>query len=318
MNNITIPKGFKVGHFNDDYTGISVILCEEGAMGGCDVRGGGPGTIETDLLRPEKMMDKVNAVVLSGGSGYGLGACQGVMEFLRDKGCGYKIAGKVVPIVSGAIIFDLNHKEYHYPTPEYAKQACENAYKEPLHFGNVGVGKGATVGKIRGMKNCCNSGIGAATVKVGGITVTAIVCVNALGDIVDPTTGQVLAGAKGKNGEFIDTEKCIVNGELAKILLGTNTTIGCILTNAKLDKVQANKLASIAHNGYARAIRPVHSDYDGDTMFCLANGHRPVLNFMMLQTAVVKATEQAIVNVAKENAEYTVLFDDSDDGWECE
>ncbi|MCQ2408992.1 MAG: P1 family peptidase [Clostridia bacterium] len=313
--NISIPKGFKVGHFDDEFTGVTVILNEGGAVGGCDCRGGAPGTRETDLLKPEKMMEEVNAVVLSGGSAYGLAAGCGVMEYLKDHNIGYKTQGKVVPIVSQAVIYDLNQKDYHYPTAEYGYKACENADKE-LKFGCVGAGKGATCGKIRGLKYASKTGIGGATVKVGGITITAIVCVNALGDVFE--NGQIIAGAKSNKGEFINTENCLANGEVSKLLFGTNTTIGCIITNAKITKVQANKLASISHNGLARTIHPVHTDYDGDTMFCLASGHRPVINFAMLQSAAVQATEQAVINAAKESVDYTIVYDDSDDGWECE
>lgn len=315
--NITIPKGFKVGHYNDEYTGVTVILNESGAVGSCDCRGGAPGTRETDLLKPEKMMDKVNAVVLSGGSAFGLAASCGVMEYLKDKNIGYKTMGKVVPIVSQAVIYDLNQKEYHYPTAEFGYKACQNA-DDKLTFGNVGAGKGATVGKIRGLKYACKSGIGAATVKVGGLTVTAIVCVNALGDVIDVNTNEIIAGAKGSDGGFINTEKCLADGEISKLLFGTNTTIGCILTNAKISKVQAQKLASISHNGLARSIKPVHTDYDGDTMFVLSSSHRPVINFAMLQSAVVNATENAIMNAVKDSDSYTIVYDDSDDGWECE
>ncbi len=309
---IVIPRGFKVGHYDDDYTGVSVILAPKGAVGGCDVRGGAPGTRETDLLRSEKMMNEVHAVVLSGGSAYGLAATVGVMQYLKDNGAGYRTAGKVVPIVTGAVIFDLNQKEYHFPTAEYGLKACENASRNPS-FGNIGAGKGATVGKIRGLKNACKSGIGAATVKAGGAYVTAIVCVNAMGDVIDPSTGRIIAGAKGKNG-FIDTENCLVNGEYMKLLLGTNTTIGCIITDASLSKVQANKLASASHNGLARTIRPVHTDYDGDSMFALSLGHKPVLNLAILQAAAVRATEQAIVNAVTEGVKYDIVSDlDGDD-----
>lgn len=294
---IVIPRGFEVGHFEDEYTGVTVILAKGGAVGGCDVRGGAPGTRETDLLRSDKMMNEVHAVVLSGGSAYGLAASVGVMEYLRQEGAGYKTSGKIVPIVTGAVIYDLNQKEYHYPTAEYGFNACKNATKTPS-FGNIGVGRGATVGKIRGLKYACKSGVGAASVKAGGANVTAIVAVNAMGDVIDPTSGEIIAGAKGKNG-FINTEKCLVDGEIGKLLFGTNTTIGCILTDAKLNKVEANKLASASHNGLARAIRPVHTDYDGDTMFCLSMGARPVLDLAILQAAAVRATEQAIVNAVK-------------------
>ena len=306
---VIIPKAFKIGHFDDDYTGVTVILAPNGATAGCDQRGGAPGTRETDLLRPEKMMQKINAVVLSGGSAYGLAASCGVMDWLKQNGYGYKTAGKIVPIVSSAVLFDLNQKEYHYPTAEYGFKACGNADKTPV-FGNVGAGKGATVGKIRGLKNACKSGIGIATVKTMGVTVTAIVAVNAMGDVYDGE--KIIAGAKGKNG-FINTEKCLANGEVSKLLFGTNTTIGCILTDANIDKVGANKLASIAHNGLAKAIRPVHTDYDGDTMFCMASGKKPVVNFAILQSAAVEATRQAIVNAVTLDKEYEIIFDEDEE-----
>lgn len=304
---VRIPSGFKIGHYDDAYTGVTVILSESGATGGVDCRGGAPGTRETDLLHNEKMMQKVNAIVLSGGSAYGLASTCGVMEYLRQKGVGYKSLGKIVPIVCGAVLYDLNQKEYHYPTAEYGLKACENASRTTV-FGNIGAGKGATVGKIRGIKNACKSGIGAATEKVLGVTVTAIVAVNAMGDIVDDE-GKIIAGAKGKNGEFIDTEKCLAEGDVLKLAFGTNTTIGCILTDAKLDKVDVNRLASISHNGLARAIRPVHTMYDGDTMFCLASGKRPVANLAVLQSAVVRATQRAIQSAVTATTNYDVIYD---------
>ena len=304
---VRIPSGFKIGHYDDEYTGVTVILSESGATGGVDCRGGAPGTRETDLLHNEKMMQKVNAIVLSGGSAYGLASTCGVMEYLRQKGVGYKSLGKIVPIVCGAVLYDLNQKEYHYPTAEYGLKACENASKTTV-FGNIGAGKGATVGKIRGIKNSCKSGIGAATEKVLDVTVTAIVAVNAMGDIVDDE-GKIIAGAKGKNGEFIDTEKCLAEGDVLKLAFGTNTTIGCILTDAKLDKVDVNRLASISHNGLARTIRPVHTMYDGDTMFCMASGKRPVANLAVLQSAVVRATQRAIQNAVTATISYDVICD---------
>lgn len=307
---VRIPSGFKIGHYDDEYTGVTVILSESGATGGVDCRGGAPGTRETDLLHNEKMMQKVNAIVLSGGSAYGLASTCGVMEYLRQQGVGYKSLGKIVPIVCGAVLYDLNQKEYHYPTAEYGLKACQNASKTTV-FGNIGAGRGATVGKIRGIKNACKSGIGAATEKVLGVTVTAIVAVNAMGDIVDDE-GKIIAGAKGKNGEFIDTEKCLAEGDMLKLAFGTNTTIGCILTDAKLDKVDVNRLASISHNGLARAIRPVHTMYDGDTMFCMASGKRPVANLAVLQSAVVRATERAIQNAVTATTSYDVIYDEEE------
>lgn len=308
---IVIPKGIKIGHCQDEYTGVTVILSEKGATAGVSVRGCAPGTRETDLLAPEKAVQKINAVVLTGGSAYGLASTVGVMDYLRDNGCGHKMPGKVVPIVCGAVLYDLNAKEYRYPDRDMGYAACENAEKSPS-FGQVGAGKGATVGKIRGMKHCDKSGIGAATVKVAGITVTAVVAVNAFGDVVDEN-GKIIAGAKGKNGEYINTEKCLIDADLSKIVLGTNTTIGCIITNASLDKVHANKLAEISHDGLARAIRPVHTDYDGDTMFCMSTGKIPVLNFVTLQSAAVVATEQAVRNAVSSGKDYEVLFDETEE-----
>lgn len=304
---IIIPKGIKIGHSQDEYTGVTVILSEKGVVAGADVRGGAPGTRETDLLRPDKAVQKINAVVLSGGSAYGLSSCDGVMRYLKDKGCGHKMGNKVVPIVSGAVIYDLNDKDYHIPDSENGYEACLNASENPL-FGQVGVGKGATVGKIRGIKNACKSGIGAYTVKVAGVTVTAIICVNALGDVIDKD-GKILAGAKGKDGEFINTSDCLLNNRFGTLLFG-NTTIGCILTNAKLDKLQANKIASVAHNGLAKSISPVHTDYDGDTLFCMATGKVPVLNLVLLQTAAVEAVENAVRAAVKSGENYTVICEE--------
>lgn len=304
---IIIPNGIKIGHAQDDFTGVTVILSEKGATGGVDVRGGAPGTRETDLMRTEKAAGFVNAVVLAGGSAYGLAASTGVMQYLKEKKAGYKVGSKIVPLVSSAVIFDLNDKEYHFPDAEMGYRACLNATYAPS-FGQAGAGKGATVGKIRGIKHASKSGIGAYTVKTAGLIVTAVVAVNALGDVVDED-GKIIAGAKGKEG-FIDTEKAILDADVSKILFGTNTTIGCILTNAKIDKNEANKIASISHNGFARSIRPVHTDYDGDTIFCMSTGKVPVLNFAMLQSAAVVAMENAVRNAVRSGQDYEVVFDE--------
>lgn len=297
---VKIPKGIKVGHAQNEFTGVTVILCEDGCVGGVDCRGGAPGTRETDLLHNEKMMNQVNAVVLSGGSAYGLESACGVMKYLREKNKGFKTGDKIVPIVPAAVIYDLMGEGYNYPDSAMGYEACKNATDKP-EFGCVGAGKGATVGKIRGPKNCDKGGIGAATVVINGVTITAIVVVNAFGDVIDSETGNILAGAHDRSGKFLDTEKTILDGKLLRLLLGTNTTIGCILTDAKLDKVQVNKLASIGHNGYARSIRPVHTDYDGDTLFAVATGKKRVLNFAMLSVGAVKAVSLAIENAVGKN-----------------
>lgn len=303
--NITIPKGIKIGHSNDDYTGVTVVLCEKGCVCGADVRGGAPGTRETDLLKSEKAAQEVHAVVLTGGSAYGLESTCGVMEYLKEKGVGVKVGGKRVPIVCGAVIFDLIYDDYHWPDKAAGRKACENASANDVPFGQVGVGKGATVGKFRGMKHASKSGVGAATVKVAGITVTAIVAVNALGDVIDTGTGKIVAGCKGKNGAFVGAEQKILDGEYFKSLTG-NTTIGCIVTDAKLSKVSANKVASVAHNGLARTIHPVHTDFDGDSLFVMATGRKPVLNTVLVEIAAAKAVEQAVLNAVDGCAEYRV------------
>lgn len=309
-----LPKGIKIGHAENDNTGVTVIVCEKGAMGGCDVRGGAPGTRETDLLKSEKVMDEVHAVALCGGSAYGLEAACGVMEYLKEQKIGFKISGKVVPIVPAAVIYDLNKPDYSWPSKKMGYWAAVTAVEQP-EFGSVGVGKGATVGKIRGDKNASKGGIGVGGVKILGVTITAVVAVNAFGDVVNPDTKEVIAGARGRSG-FINTEKAILDGSLLKLLFGANTTIGCILTDAKLTKPEANKLASSGHNGLARTIRPVHTDYDGDTLFCLATGRKKVMNFMLLQVGAAEAVARAVLNAVSGGG---VLlppddFDDDTDG----
>ena len=298
---IVIPKGIKIGHYNDEHTGVTVVLCEKGCICGADVRGGAPGTRETDLLRSEKAAQEVHAVVLTGGSAYGLESASGVMEYLKDKGCGVKVSGKRVPIVCGAV------------DKAAGRKACENASDQDVAFGQVGGGKGATVGKFRGMKYATKSGVGAASVKVAGVTVTAVVAVNALGDVMDPETRKIVAGCKGKNGQFIGAEERILSGEYLKLLTG-NTTIGCIITDAKLDKVAANKVASVAHNGLARTIYPVHTDFDGDTLFVMATGKRTVLNPALVEIAAVKAVEKAILNAVDGTADYEIECAEEEDG----
>lgn len=309
MREIRLPRGIKIGHADNGHNGVTVILCPKGCMGGVDVRGGGPGTRETDLLRPEKAAESVNAIVLTGGSAYGLESACGVMKWLAERGHGFKVAGKVVPIVPGAVIFDLNEKQLNYPDSALGYAACDNATRQTPVFGNVGVGKGATVGKLRGIANACKSGIGAATEKIAGVYVTAVVAVNALGDVYDPETGKIVAGCKNADGSFAFAEKKLLDGEYFRFLSG-NTTIGCVITNAALDKIQTNKLASVAHNGLARTIYPVHTDYDGDTIFALSAGKMPLVNFALLQIAAVKAVERAVIAAVTSTADEKVVFDE--------
>lgn len=295
MSEIWIPDGVKVGQADNGQTGVTVLLADKGAVCGVDVRGGAPGTRETDLLRPEKMMDKVNAVVLSGGSAYGLEAGCGVMRYLRDKGAGHPMGDKVVPIVCQAVLYDLKGDGYVYPDMEMGAQACRNADAgEPLKWGKAGAGTGATVGKILGEAFASEGGIGAATAAAMGVHVTAIVAVNACGDVIDPKIGQVVAGTRSPQGGFLSMKDVVLSGHLGALMSGKNTTIGCLLTDAKLDKVGANKLATIAHNGLARTISPAHTDYDGDTLFALSTGE-VATDFNLLGILAVEAVEKAVL-----------------------
>lgn len=302
MNNtVLLPDGIKIGHAQNDHTGVTCILADY-AVGGVSVRGGAPGTRETDMLRAEKSQGFVNAVVLSGGSAYGLEAACGVMDYLRENNIGFRAGDKVVPLVAQAILYDLNApNEYHYPDKTMGYAAAKQATADNVAFGNVGAGKGATVGKILGAIGACKGGIGAATCQFGDVFVTAVIAVNALGDVCDHATGKVLAGARLPNGEFLNTMQALTNGTLEhmfKMQAGTNTTIGCVMTNAKLDKVQTNKLAAVAHDGLAMSIRPVHTDADGDTLFALSNGDKSA-DINIIMALAVEATARAVENAVR-------------------
>lgn len=287
-NNFILPKGFKLGHADKGVTGVTVIVAENGAIGGVDCRGGAPGTRETDLLSPYKAMQTIHAVVLSGGSAYGLESASGVMESLRDKNIGYPVGGnKIVPIVPAAVIFDLNTDGYVYPDKETGRAAVENAFTDKeILFGNVGVGKGATVAKLKGPQGASKGGVGGAGLPLPfGGSVSAVIGLNALGEIYDHNTNQKIAGVSA--------------GADGNPAMGENTTIGCIITDVKLDKLQANKLARLCHNALAKTIKPVHTDYDGDTLFVLSYGEKQcdftVLGEMAIE-AVCLAVENALNN----------------------
>lgn len=278
-NAITDIAGIKVGHYTDrdGVTGCTVILCEEGAVAGVDVRGSAPGTRETDLLSPTSLVQKVNAILLSGGSAFGLDAASGVMRYLEERGCGYDAGVARVPVVPAAIIFDLALGSAN-ARPGYLQgyKACLSADDGEVLEGSVGVGTGATVAKILGMKRAIKGGVGTASQEVGrGLVVGALVVVNALGDVVDPSTGKTLAGPRREDGKgFLSTLELLKSGEISKWQVGLagNTTLGIVATNASLDKAQANKLAQMAQDGIAMAVRPAHTMYDGDVIFALATG----------------------------------------------
>jgi L-aminopeptidase/D-esterase-like protein len=274
---ITDVAGVRVGHFTDARrpTGCTVILTEAGATGGVDVRGAAPGTRETDLLSPGNLVDKVHAVLLTGGSAFGLDAAGGVMRWLEARGVGHPAGTARIPIVPAAVLFDLGVGDPQIrPDAEAGYAACQAASTAPPAEGSVGAGAGATVGKLFGLARAMKGGIGTASVKVGGITVGAIVAVNAVGDVIDPATGQIVAGLRSTDGRLIvGTMVSLLRGDLpAGMQAGMATTIACIATDALLTQAQAQKIAQMAHDGLARSINPVHTMFDGDTVFTLATG----------------------------------------------
>jgi len=278
---LTDVEGLKVGNFTDQRrpTGCTVVLCEKGATGGVDVRGGAPGTRETDLLRPVNTVQQIFGLSLSGGSAFGLDTASGVMRYLDEKEIGYHVGpSMVVPIVPAAILFDLGFGgDWKIrPTAESGYQACQAATTGKIAEGNIGAGAGATIGKLFGPKYAMKGGLGTASIHIDntGVVVAAMVAVNAVGDIYDPHTAQIIAGARTEDGKgFRNAMDQIRRGyRVVMPESGTNTTIGVVATNAKLDKDQATKVAQMAHDGYARAINPTHTPADGDTIFSLATG----------------------------------------------
>jgi L-aminopeptidase/D-esterase-like protein len=302
---ITDVAGLSVGHFTDTRrpTGCSVVLVPEGAVAGVDVRGAAPGTRETDLLSPTNTVDRVHAVLLSGGSAFGLDAAGGVMRWLEERGFGLPVGPVRVPIVPAAVLFDLMVGDARIrPDANAGYAACEAARTQAPAEGSLGAGAGALVGKVFGHERAMKGGIGTASVRVGGVTVGALVACNALGDVIDPDTGVVIAGARSEDGtRMIDTRRALLAGEPPiPILAGANTTIGVIATDAALTKAQATRLAQGAHDGLARAINPVHTVADGDTLFALATGQvKAHPGMMVLATmaaeAVARATARAVL-----------------------
>ncbi len=271
---LTDVEGIKVGHSHSEkgITGCTVVICEEGATGGVDVRGSAPGTRETDLFKAEKMIDRVHAVVLAGGSAFGLDAASGVMKYLEEKDVGFDVGVTRVPIVSSAVIFDLGIGDFNIrPDKDMGYMAAKGANRHGNVQGNVGAGMGATVGKILGPKNAMKSGLGSASIKIGDLTVAALVVANSFGDIYDFKTNKQIAGPYDyKEDKLLNTLDIMKasNADLGFNL--SNTTIGIIATNAILTKAECNKVSQIAHNGYARSINPVHTMVDGDTIFSTA------------------------------------------------
>lgn len=275
--NINEIQGFSIGNAQDEKggTGCTAILCPKGAAGGADVRGGGPATRETDLLSPVKSCEEVYGIMLSGGSAYGLDSASGAMKYLEERNIGFDVGIGKVPIVSGACIFDLIAGDFKCrPDADMGYKACVNSEKNQPEMGNYGAGTGATVGKFAGPERAMKGGLGFYAVEIGKLKIGAVAVVNCLGDVYDADTGAQIAGMLSKDGRSLDNTRRVMweSIERRRNVFTGNTTIGCIITNAKLDKNQCNKLASMAHNGYAAAIKPVHTSADGDTVFYLAKG----------------------------------------------
>ena len=275
---LTSVPGIRVGHFTDARrpTGCTVILTPHGAVAGVDVRGAAPGTRETELLAPVNLVDRVHAVLLAGGSAFGLDAASGVMRWLDERGFGLQVGAARVPIVPAAILFDLWAGDDLGVRPDAAAghAACEAASTAPVAEGSVGAGAGARVGKLFGIERAMRGGLGSASVVVDGITVAALVAVNAIGDVIDPASGEVVAGARSPDRRSLHgTMRALLRGELpAPLQVGNATTIGVVATDAVLTKTEATKIAQMAHDGFARTINPVHTMTDGDTIFALGTG----------------------------------------------
>ena len=296
-------KDIQVGHAQDldAATGCTVIISEKGATVGVDVRGGAPGTRETDLLNPVNLVQKAHAILLAGGSAFGLDAAAGVMQYLEENNVGFDVQVTRVPIVCGAALFDLTIGDHRIrPDKKMGYQACLNAGANEQKQGNIGAGTGATVGKILGMGRAMKSGLGCYALQEEDLKVGALVAVNCLGDVIDPLTGERLAGPLNEDMKTLaDTEEIMIKSYSdKKDLFSGNTTIGIVATNADFTKAQATKLASMAQNGYARTMRPAHSMYDGDTIFAMATGCVEA-DLSVVGLLAARVMERAVITAVK-------------------
>ena len=314
-NTLTAVQGVKVGHHTDNRrpTGCTVVLTPLGSVAGVDVRGAAPGTRETDLLHPSNTVQHIHGLLLSGGSAFGLDAASGVMRWLEEQGHGLPVGPVYVPIVPAAVVFDLwvddfesdafQRGERVRPDAQAGYQACLAANNAPVVQGNVGAGAGATVGKMNGPHCAMKGGLGSAALTVNGVTVAALIVCNALGDVIDPRTGRLLAGARTApdSRELLDVRQAQLTGHaIASPTAGSNTTIGVIATDAVLTKPQAHRLAQVAHDGLARSIYPVHTPMDGDTLFALGTGTSgQTADMMLLSTLAAEVTAMAVVNAVQ-------------------
>ena len=303
-SSITDVAGIEVGHFTDSRrpTGCTVVLARDGAVAGVDVRGAAPGTRETDLLSPTNLVERVHAVMLAGGSAWGLDAAGGAMRWLEEQGIGLQVGPGRIPIVPAAVLFDLYLGDTAIrPDAQAGYAACAAASRSAPAEGNVGAGAGAVIGKIFGADRAMKGGIGTASVTVGGVTMGALVACNALGDVVDPGTGAIIAGARTPDGRsLLDTRRALLRGDPPKRLVAAaNTSIGVIATDAVLTKAQASRLATVGHDGFARAINPAHTMFDGDALFALGTGAAgKAADMMVLATMAAEVVALAVVRAA--------------------
>jgi L-aminopeptidase/D-esterase-like protein len=313
-NTLTALPGIHVGHSHDldALTGCTVILCPQGATAGVAQRGGAPGTRETDLLRPLHLVQQVQAILLTGGSAFGLDAATGVMKYLEEQGAGFDTGPVKVPIVPAAVIYDLAlGRSDVRPDAAMGYRACELASSQPVRQGNVGAGTGATVGKILGMPYAMKSGLGCGTLHAGGLLVSALMVVNVLGEVLDPQTCQILAGARNPAfmenpeadvPEFVNTVEVmmqrIAQQHLSDFDYQGNTAIGVVATNARLTKEETNLVAQMGQNGLARTVRPAHTLFDGDTLFALSLGEIQA-DASTVGAMAAEAVAEAVVNAVR-------------------
>jgi L-aminopeptidase/D-esterase-like protein len=304
--------GLEVGHFTDPRrpTGCTVVIAREGAVAGVDVRGAAPGTRETDLLAPTNLVERVHAIVLAGGSAWGLEAATGVVRWLEEQGIGMAVGPATLPLVPAAVLFDLLVGDSAVrPDAQAGYSACQAASRQAPAEGNVGAGAGAAVGKIFGIDRAMKGGIGSASITVDGVTVAALIACNALGDVIDPDTALPIAGARTADGKrLLDSRRALLAGEAPRPLIaGTNTTIGVIATDAVVTKIQATRLAQMGHDGLARSINPVHTMSDGDTLFALGTGASgKSLGMMVLGTMAAEVTARAVARAVQAAQSLTV------------
>ncbi|MDF2988780.1 MAG: peptidase family [Eubacterium sp.] len=293
-------QGIHIGHAHnlEAGTGCTAILCPEGAVSGVDVRGGSPGTRDTDALNPVNNRKHVHGILLSGGSSFGLDAAGGVMQFLEERGIGRDVGKTIIPNVCAAILFDLKCGDFKVrPGKEMGYEACINAFEQPFRSGSVGAGTGAVIGKVNGSRHSMKGGIGSAAFRVGELVAGAVMAVNCVGDVFDPKAGKIIAGVLSENGNELDSSEELLLAEYdsQRDFFSENTVIGCVITNANFSKVQATKLASIGQNGIARTVRPAHSIFDGDTVFTLCTGKLDA-SFDSVGILAARAVEAAIID----------------------